>query len=92
MPPSNTANTSPTRPASRKIHRKYTQFVFALYMAAIMALLMCAVIVGVNSGLGNGYLQRVLQTYLLAMPVAFFCVLGVRPVVMKLVAATVDLG
>ena len=77
---------------NRKIHRKYTQIVFALYMAAIMALLMCMVIVGANTGIGVGYVGRVLKTYMLAMPVAFFCVLGVRPVVMKLVAATVDLG
>ena len=55
-------------------------------------LLMCMVIVGVNTGIGAGYIGRVLKTYMLAMPVAFFCVLGVRPVVMKLVAATVDLG
>ena len=83
---------NPSVPArkSRKLDRKYTPIVFAVYMAAIMAMLMCLVIVGVNTGLGNGYLMRVLHTYVLAMPVAFFCVLGVRPVVMRLVAASVQ--
>ncbi len=92
MSKSHHAHTATIKAPSRKIHRKYTQIVFALYMAAIMALLMCMVIVGVNTGIGAGYIGRVLKTYMLAMPVAFFCVLGVRPVVMKLVAATVDLG
>ena len=58
-------------------------------MAVIMAMLMCFVIVGANSGLSTGYLLRVLHAYALAMPVAFVCVLIVRPVVMKLVSLTV---
>ena len=48
-------------------------------------------IVGANSGLGADYLRRVMQTYVLAMPVAFVCVMVVRPLVGRLVAATVHL-
>lgn len=40
-------------------------------------------------GTGAGYLQRVMQAYALAMPVAFGRVMLVRPVVARLVAATV---
>ena len=53
--------------------------------------LMCCAIVGANSGLGADYLRRVIQAYVLAMPVAFVCVMVVRPLVGKLVAATVHL-
>lgn len=57
-------------------------------MSAIMALLMCAVIVG-SHGIDKNYMTSVFQAYLLAMPVAFVCVILVRPVVLRLVAATV---
>lgn len=73
----------------RKLHRRFAPVVFAFYMAAIMAFLMCCAIVGASSGLGPDYLRRVIQAYALAMPVAFCCVMVVRPLVGKLVAATV---
>lgn len=68
---------------------RYTAVVFAFFMAGIMAFLMSMVIVAANSGLGLGYAQRVLHAYQLAMPVAFVCVMLVRPVVVKLVALSV---
>lgn len=76
--------------SSRKLPRHYTPIVFAFYMAAIMALLMCCTIVAIQSGIGPAYWASVLKAYLLAMPVAFGCVLLVRPVVMRLVARTVQ--
>lgn len=72
-----------------KLHKRYTPFVFAFYMAGIMAFLMSSTIVAANSGLGSGFLQRVLSAYALAMPVAFCCVVLVRPLVLRLVAITV---
>ena len=80
---------SRARYADIRIPTRYTPAVFAFFMAAIMAMLMCLVIVGANSGLGTGYASRVLLAYQLAMPVAFICVMAVRPIVMKLVAITV---
>jgi hypothetical protein len=74
---------------SRKLPRRYAPIAFAFFMSGIMAFLMCCVIVAANTGFGPGYLLRVLGSYALAMPVAFCCVLGVRPLVMRLVAATV---
>ena len=59
--------------------------VFAFWMAAIMALLMCTVITVANTGVDAGLPLRVLHAYVLAMPVAFACVLVVRPLVMRLV-------
>lgn len=64
-------------------------YVFALYMSSIMALLMCFVITAANAGMTANYLNDVLKAYQLAMPVAFFCVLIVRPLVIRLVALTV---
>jgi hypothetical protein len=62
-----------------------TPLVFAFWMAAIMALLMCTVITVANTGFGAGIIARVLRAYALAMPVAFACVLLVRPLVTRLV-------
>ncbi|MEO5795656.1 MAG: DUF2798 domain-containing protein [Rhodoferax sp.] len=80
---------SATARTSWKLPRPLTPYVFAFYMAGIMALLMCAVIVAANSGLGPRYLAQVLEAYALAMPVAFVCVIFVRPLVARLVACTV---
>ena len=72
-----------------KLHKRYTPVVFAFYMALVMAFLMCCVIVLANGGAAPGYWWRVLKAYAIAMPAAFACVLLVRPLVMRLVAATV---
>lgn len=87
--PQPTLDTTSTRARGRKFHKRYTPVVFALYMAAFMALFMCSLIVGVNTGVGSGYVARVLGTYVIAMPSAFLCVLVMRPLVMRMVAATV---
>lgn len=73
-----------------KIPMRYTSYVFAFLMAGIMALLMCMVIVGANAGVDSGYVLRVMHAYALAMPVAFVCVLIVRPCVVRLVAMLVE--
>lgn len=79
---------SPPR-SRRRLRPGATPYVFALYMSAIMALLMCFVITAANAGVTPDYLANVLKAYQLAMPVAFVCVLMVRPVVVRLVALTV---
>lgn len=81
-------NTS-TKSFTPKLHKRYTPFVFAFFMSGIMAFLMCCTIVAANSGIDAGYPGRVLSAYALAMPVAFVCVVMVRPLVLKLVALTV---
>jgi hypothetical protein len=72
-----------------KLPPRAQPIVFAFYMAAIMAFLMCSVIVGVSAGITPELPARVLRAYALAMPVAFVCVLAVRPLVLKLVGWTV---
>lgn len=81
--------TTPSTTRRLKLGVRATPYVFAFYMSSIMALLMCFVITAANSGLGEHYLSNVLKAYQLAMPVAFVCVLVVRPLVVKLVAWTV---
>lgn len=66
-----------------------TPYVFAFYMSAIMAFLMSLVITAANSGIDVNYLSNALSAYRLAMPVAFLCILVVRPVVVRLVSVTV---
>ncbi|MBM3111666.1 DUF2798 domain-containing protein [Pseudomonas arcuscaelestis] len=72
-----------------KLGVRATPYVFAFYMSAIMAFLMCFVITAATAGIDANYLHHVFKAYQLAMPVAFACVLVVRPVVLKLVAWTV---
>ncbi|MBF8748530.1 DUF2798 domain-containing protein [Pseudomonas putida] len=82
------SNLSQPRPR-RRLRPAATPYVFAFYMSSIMALLMCFVITAANAGVNPDYLSNVLKAYQLAMPVAFVCVLMVRPIVMRLVALTV---
>ncbi|MBD8553203.1 DUF2798 domain-containing protein [Rhizobium sp. CFBP 8762] len=74
---------------SRKLHPRYTPFVFAFFMAGIMGLLMSSVIVAASSGIDASFPNRVIEAYVLAAPVAFFCVLLVRPVVARIVSLIV---
>ena len=72
-----------------KLTARATPYVFAFYMATIMAFLMSLVITAANSGIDANYLSNALSAYRLAMPVAFLCILVVRPVVVRLVSVTV---
>ena len=72
-----------------KLSAAMAPYVFAFYMAAIMAFLMSLVITAANSGINEDYLSNALGAYRLAMPVAFLCILVVRPIVIRLVAVTV---
>ena len=83
-------NTSNPLSSSRpKLSVRTTPYVFAFYMSAIMAFLMSLVITAANTGVDAHYLSNALEAYKLAMPVAFLCILVVRPIVLKLVAITV---
>ncbi|MEX5489918.1 DUF2798 domain-containing protein [Pseudomonas fulva] len=81
--------TNVTQSRRRRLHVNATPYVFAFYMSAIMALLVCFVITAANAGIDQDYMSNVLKAYRLAMPVAFVCVLIVRPIVGRLVAMTV---
>ncbi|MGX2956180.1 DUF2798 domain-containing protein [Ursidibacter arcticus] len=71
------------------IPARYTPYVVAFYMAGFMAFLMSAVLVAINTGVGDGYVKRVLFNYSIAMPIAFVCVVLIRPIITKLTNFTV---
>ncbi|UCU94959.1 DUF2798 domain-containing protein [Hydrogenophaga taeniospiralis] len=73
-----------------KLPNKFSALAFAFYMAAIIAFMMCLVLTAINTGVDGHFLSRVLSAYVVAMPVAFTCVVLVRPLVLRLVAMTVD--
>lgn len=74
----------------KKLPRRFTPYVFALYMALFMGMLMCCTLVWLQTGFEGDYAMRVLRAYAVAMPLAFFCITFVRPVVARLVARTVE--
>ena len=69
--------------------KRAAPYIFAFYMATIMAFLMSLVITLAEFGMGPHYLTNVMNAYQVAMPAAFFCILVVRPVVIRLVGLTV---
>lgn len=72
-----------------KLPAAFASVAFAFFMSGIMAFLMCLVITAANRGFSAGYFSAVLGAYRLAMPVAFACVMLVRPLVVILVKSTV---
>lgn len=73
----------------RKLPYKFSSLAFAFYMATIIAFMMCLLLTAINTGIDARFIQRVLGTYVIAMPVAFACVILVRPLVLYLVSKTV---
>ncbi|WP_258305889.1 DUF2798 domain-containing protein [Chromohalobacter israelensis] len=59
-------------------------------MSSIMAFLMTLVITLINEGITPGFMGTVLRSYFLAMPVAFVCVMIVRPLVVRLVTWSIE--
>ena len=73
----------------KKLPKRLTSVAFAFYMSAIMAFLMCLAITLINTGLQGDFFGRAMHAYLIAMPIAFACVLIVRPFVARLIKWTV---
>ena len=73
----------------KKLPKKYAGVLFSFYASAVMVLIVSAVLVALNTGIDAGYPLRLLNSYLITWPVAFASLLGVRPLVVKWVAASV---
>ncbi|ASP18460.1 DUF2798 domain-containing protein [Neisseria sp. KEM232] len=54
-----------------------------------MVMIVSGVLVALNTGVDAGYVLRLAKAYLITWPVAFASLLAVRPLVVKLVAASV---
>ncbi|WP_240636046.1 DUF2798 domain-containing protein [Caldimonas tepidiphila] len=87
---SNESQTPNQRRARRKLPHRFAPVAFAFYMAGIVAFMMSLVLTALNGGIGPDYAWRVLRAYLYALPVGFGCVMLVRPLVLRLVALTVE--
>jgi hypothetical protein len=74
----------------KKIPKRAMPLMFSLYMSVIVASVMSLVLTALNHGIDSDYLMRTLDAYVIALPVAFLSVLVVRPLVSKLVDATVE--
>ena len=74
----------------RKLPQRDAGVLFSLYASAIMVLIVSGVLVALNTGLDAGYPARLLKAYLITWPVAFVSLLAVRPLVLRLVAASVQ--
>ncbi len=79
---------TPSR-GSWRLPSRLAPVAFSFYMAGIVAFLMSLALTAINTGLGDGYLLRVLKAYGLALPVGFLGVMAARPLVVRLVAWTV---
>ena len=73
----------------KKLPKKYAGVLFSFYASAIMVLIMSAVLVALNTGLGEGFGLRLVKSYMIAWPVAFTSLLAIRPLVVRMVAASV---
>ncbi len=73
----------------KKLPKKYAGVLFSFYASAIMVLIMSAVLVALNTGLGAGFGLRLVKSYMIAWPVAFTSLLAIRPLVVRMVAASV---
>ena len=73
----------------KKLPKKYAGVLFSFYASAIMVLIMSAVLVAMNTGLGAGFGLRLVKSYMIAWPVAFTSLLAIRPLVVRMVAASV---
>ena len=73
----------------KKLPKKYAGVLFSFYASAIMVLIVSGVLIARNTGLDAGYPLRLVKAYLLTWPIAFASLLAVRPLVVKLVAASV---
>lgn len=74
----------------KKLPKKYAGVLFSFYASAIMVLIVSGVLVALNTGLDAGYALRLVKAYLITWPVAFASLLAVRPLVVRLVAASIE--
>lgn len=73
-----------------RIPSRYASQLFAFLMSFVMAFIVTAFVTWSNTGLGEGYVVRWMQAFLLAWPVAMICILlfvnKIRSLVEKLTA------
>ena len=70
------------------ISKKYSQNLFMIFMSFGMSVIMSGVVTAVNTGIGDGFLERYFHSWLFAFPVALFAAFTIaqimRPFVNKI--------
>lgn len=72
-----------------KIPHRLAAIAFAFYMSVIISFVMCSALTYLSAGLSTDYITKVLNAYVVALPVGFFSVIVCRPIVVLLMSKTV---
>ena len=67
------------------ISKKYAQPLFMLFMSFGMSVIMSGVVVAVNTGLGDGFLNRWLYSLMFAFPIALLTAFTLAPIMRPMV-------
>tara|TARA_Y100001936_G_scaffold237851_1_gene269002 strand:- start:2469 stop:2696 length:228 start_codon:yes stop_codon:yes gene_type:complete len=67
------------------ISKKYAQPLFMLFMSFGMSVIMSGVVVAVNTGLGDGFLNRWLYSLMFAFPIALLAAFTLAPIMRPMV-------
>ena len=67
------------------ISKKYSQTLFMIFMSFGMSVIMSGVVTAVNTGIGDGFLERYFNSWLFAFPVALFSAFTLVPIMRPLV-------
>ncbi|MDB9936340.1 DUF2798 domain-containing protein, partial [Candidatus Pelagibacter sp.] len=54
------------------ISKKFSQTLFMIFMSFGMSVIMSGVVTAVNTGIGDGFIERYFNSWLFAFPVALF--------------------
>ena len=67
------------------ISKKYAQPLFMLFMSFGMSVIMSGVVVAVNTGLGDGFLNRWIYSLMFAFPIALLTAFTLAPIMRPMV-------
>ena len=67
------------------ISKKYSQTLFMIFMSFGMSVIMSGVVTAVNTGTGDGFLERYFNSMLFAFPVALLAAFTMVPIMKPLV-------
>ena len=69
----------------KRIPKKLKPIVAGVLMAAMIGFIMSGIVTAVNLGIQSDFLELWMNAYIKVLPIAFFAVLLVRPLVEKLI-------
>ena len=67
------------------ISKKYSQPLFMIFMSFGMSVIISGVVTAVNTGVGDGFIDRYFNSWLFAFPVALFSAFTMAPIMRALI-------